>query len=244
MRTLIVTDHKQKWFEIADTAVLTARRYLEEPDSGGEGSVRVLNLCRIGRYQGRGYYVSLLAEDRGQRPPPDVKTVEDPKSQAHVQTLSAQLEPLVHETLHHDESDRFELDVHFGNHPAQRHQALAEQLFGKMRAPLLRALFIVRKRCNGWYGRRPWWDCRPSSSVPRHYSAFEEGSEMILLHGSRFRRRPWRVVEFVVVRIRAACERSAPLSFRHFHCHGYSLRFTLRLLGSSVAEQRKQHLAQ
>jgi leucyl aminopeptidase len=30
-----------------------------------------LNLCRTGRYQGRGYYVSLLAEARGQRPLPN-----------------------------------------------------------------------------------------------------------------------------------------------------------------------------
>jgi len=139
MRTVIVTDHGQAWFEIADAAVLTARRYLAEPDSGRD--VRVLNLCRTGRYQGRGYYVSLLAEARGQRPLPDVKTVEDLKSEPYVRTLSAQLEPLVQQTLHHDQSDRFELDAYLGKDPAQRHPALAETLFASVRAPLLRALF-------------------------------------------------------------------------------------------------------
>src|SRR5438105_2150102 len=142
MNTLIVTDQKQEWpFEIPGAAVQTARRYLTEPESGLDAGVRVLNLCRTGRYQGRGYYVSLLAEARGQRPLPDVKTVEDLKSEAYVRTLSAQLEPLVHETLHHDDSDRFELDVYLGKDPAQRHHALAEQLFASVRAPLLRALF-------------------------------------------------------------------------------------------------------
>jgi glutathione synthase/RimK-type ligase-like ATP-grasp enzyme len=141
MRTVFVTDQKQEWFEIPDAAVLTARRYLAEPDSIREATVQVLNLCRTGRYQGRGYYVSLLAEARGQRPFPDVKTVEDLKSEAHVRALSAQLQPLVHETLHHDESDRFELDVYLGQDPAQRHEALAEKLFASVRAPLLRALF-------------------------------------------------------------------------------------------------------
>src|SRR3954452_6495731 len=141
MKTLIVTEQKQPWFEVPDADVVAARRYLAEPDSGREADVRVLNFCRTGRYQGRGYYVSLLAEARGQRPLPDVKTVEDLKSEAHVQALSAQLESLVQETLHHDESDRFELDVYFGKDPAQRHQALAEQLFAKVCAPLLRALF-------------------------------------------------------------------------------------------------------
>src|SRR5438270_7264722 len=138
MKTVIVADQKQNWFEIPDATVVTARRYLSEPESGNQGSVRVINLCRTGRYQGRGYYVSLVAEARGERPLPEVKTVEDLKSEAYVRSLSAQLEPLVHETLHHDESDRFELDVYLGKDPAQRHQALAEQLFVSVSAPLYR----------------------------------------------------------------------------------------------------------
>jgi len=142
MNTLVVIDHKRQWpFEIPETPVVTARRYLAEPENGHEPSVRVLNLCRTGRYQGRGYYVSLLAEARGQRPLPDVKTVEDLKSEAHVRTLSARLQSLVDETLHHDESDRFELDAYLGKDPAERHPALAEQLFANVRAPLLRAVF-------------------------------------------------------------------------------------------------------
>lgn len=141
MRTVFVTDQKQEWFEIPDAAVLTARGYLAEPEGGRDARVRVLNLCRTGRYQGRGYYVSLLAEARGQRPLPDVKTVEDLKSETYVQALSAQLEQMVHETLHHDGSDRFELQVYVGKDPAQRHQAIAEKLFASVRAPLLRAVF-------------------------------------------------------------------------------------------------------
>ncbi len=141
MRTVFVTDQKQEWFDIPDAAVLTARGYLAQPESGREAGVRVINLCRTGRYQGRGYYVSLLAEARGQRPLPEVKTVEDLKSEDFVRALSAELEPLVHETLHHDESDRFELDVYLGMDPAQRHEPLAEKLFARVRAPLLRALF-------------------------------------------------------------------------------------------------------
>src|SRR5947208_15450745 len=139
MKTLVVTDQNHKWFEISDATVLTARRYLAEAESGDQGSVRVLNLCRTGRYQGRGYYVSLLAEARGQRPVPDVKTIGDLKSEAYVRALEAEIQPLVQETLHHDESERFQLDIYLGKHPT--HQALAEQLFARARAPLLRALF-------------------------------------------------------------------------------------------------------
>src|SRR5213595_3043313 len=117
MKTVVVTDQNQKWFEIADATVLTARRYLAEPESGNEGTVRVLNLCRTGRCQGRGYYVSLIAEARGQRPVPDIKTLEDLRSDAYVHALDAELQPLVRETLHHDESERFQIDVYLGTHP-------------------------------------------------------------------------------------------------------------------------------
>src|SRR3954468_10946363 len=139
MKAVIVTDQKQNWFEIPDATVLTARHYLAEPESGNEGSVRVLNLCGTGRYQGRGYYVSLVAEARGQPPVPDVKTIGDLKSEAYVRALGAEIQPLVQETLHHDESERYQLDICFGKH--RSHQALAEQLFARARAPLLRALF-------------------------------------------------------------------------------------------------------
>ena len=45
------------------------------------------------------------------------------------------------ETLHHDASDRFELDAYFGRDPAELHQALAQQLFANVKAPLLRTRF-------------------------------------------------------------------------------------------------------
>lgn len=53
MKTVVVTDQNQKWFEIPDATVLTGRRYLAEPESGNEGTVRVLNLCRDRREPSR-----------------------------------------------------------------------------------------------------------------------------------------------------------------------------------------------
>jgi len=143
MKTVVVGDQEQEWLDLSDASVVTARRYLAEPESGNQGDVRVLNLCRTGRYQGRGYYVSLLAEARGQRPVPDVKTIENLRSEAYVRALEAEIQPLVNETLHHDESERFQLEVYLGKHPG--HEALAEQLFARVRAPLLRVLFARKE---------------------------------------------------------------------------------------------------
>src|ERR1044072_7372684 len=131
MSNLIVTDQKHEWFEVGAATVVTARRYLAELENERDSGARVLNLCRTGRYQGRGYYVSLVAEARGQRPVPDIKSIGELKSDGWVRALEAEIQPLVQETLHHDESERFQLNVYLGKHPS--HRALAERLFARTR---------------------------------------------------------------------------------------------------------------
>jgi glutathione synthase/RimK-type ligase-like ATP-grasp enzyme len=142
LKAIFIIDRAQDWpFELPGSSVVTARSYLADPGSGGGGDAQVINLCRSDRYQGRGYYVSLLAEARGHRPLPDVKTIEDLKSDEQVHALGARLDDLANETLHHDESERFELDAYFGGDPAELHAPLAEQLFAHAKAPLLRSRF-------------------------------------------------------------------------------------------------------
>ncbi|HEV7578007.1 MAG TPA: RimK family protein [Caldimonas sp.] len=143
MKAIFVIDRSQDWpFELAGASVTTARTYLADSANDAGGGAQVINLCRSNRYQGRGYYVSLLGEARGHRPLPDVKTIEDLKSEERVHAVAAKLDELVHETLHHDASERFELDSYFGRDPADLHPALAQQLFAEAKAPLLRARFV------------------------------------------------------------------------------------------------------
>jgi glutathione synthase/RimK-type ligase-like ATP-grasp enzyme/gamma-glutamyl:cysteine ligase YbdK (ATP-grasp superfamily) len=56
--------------------VVEADRYLEGGGDLAEARVTVVNLCRSTRYGSRGYYVSLLADARGQQPIPSVETSE------------------------------------------------------------------------------------------------------------------------------------------------------------------------
>ena len=142
MKAIFVIDRRQDWpFELSGSSVMTAREYLAESATAAGTDAQVVNLCRSDRYQGRGYYVSLLAEARGQRPLPDVKTVEDLKSEEQVRTVAAKVDALANETLHHDASELFELDSYFGRDPAGQHAALAQQLYAKVKAPLLRSRF-------------------------------------------------------------------------------------------------------
>lgn len=142
LKIIFVIDRGQDWpFELPGCVVMTARTYLAEGALAARGDEKVINLCRSDRYQGRGYYVSLLSEARGHWPLPHVKTIENLKSAEHVQAIAARLEELVHETLQHDASERFELDAYFGRDPADLHPALARELFANVKAPLLRAYF-------------------------------------------------------------------------------------------------------
>src|SRR5689334_6652435 len=142
MNLLVVVNHPRDFpFDIEGARTVTARDYLTDPAYGENQPARVINLCRADRYQGRGYYVSLLAEARGHRPLPDVKTIEDVKSEARLEAVGAALDELVQETLHHDATERFELDAYFGRDPAELHPALAQQLFAQVAAPLLRCRF-------------------------------------------------------------------------------------------------------
>lgn len=74
-RPLIVVDQLEDWAPYAEgAAVASAADYLARPTSFPKVA-RVINLCRQGAYQSEGYYVSLLAEARGKRALPSVRTI-------------------------------------------------------------------------------------------------------------------------------------------------------------------------
>jgi glutathione synthase/RimK-type ligase-like ATP-grasp enzyme len=139
---LVVVHHPRDWpFEIEGTRIVTARDYLTDPAYSENGSARVLNLCRGDRYQGRGYYVSLLAEARGHRPMPEVKTLGDLHTADPNQHLPATFAEQVQRALATCGETTFTLDAYFGRDPRKKHDALAQQLFAVLRIPLLRAQF-------------------------------------------------------------------------------------------------------
>jgi glutathione synthase/RimK-type ligase-like ATP-grasp enzyme len=144
MTLLVVVHHPRDWpFDIAGTRIVTARDYLTDPAYSENQSARVLNLCRTDRYQGRGYYVSLLAEARGHRPLPDVKTLGDlQSSEAPDRLLPAAFGEHLQRALSANGESTFALDAFFGRDPAKQHDGLAQQLFAALRIPLLRANFL------------------------------------------------------------------------------------------------------
>jgi glutathione synthase/RimK-type ligase-like ATP-grasp enzyme len=143
MTMLVVVNHPRDWpYEIEGMRIVTARDYLTDPAYSENQSARVLNLCRTERYQGRGYYVSLLAEARGHRPLPEVKTLGDlQSSEPPDRLLPANFAEQLQRALAGSTEATCAVDAYFGRDPARCHDGLAQQLFAALRIPLVRAHF-------------------------------------------------------------------------------------------------------
>ncbi len=129
--------------------------YLANPDCETRRGTRVYNLCRSYSYQSMGYYVSLLAEARGQRPIPDVMTMQDLCGTAAIRLIPQALEELIQSSLHSLTTNDFVLSVYFGENLAKKYDRLSKELYGLFQAPLLRFKF----------SRRSKWRLRSASAI-------------------------------------------------------------------------------
>jgi glutathione synthase/RimK-type ligase-like ATP-grasp enzyme len=149
MLNLIVVNNPKDWqLELPDTEVVAAKNYLLDLRYTEMRNARVFNLCRSYRYQGLGYYVSLLAEARGQRVIPSTTTIQDIKSQSIPKIISQDLDELIQKSLHKLKSDKFILSVYFGKNLAKQYDVLSKQLYNILQAPIFTAHFNYNKK---WY---------------------------------------------------------------------------------------------
>ena len=139
---LLVVNHAREFpWNVPGAVVVSARDYLTGTQNSDARRAQVINLCRCDRYQSRGYYVSLLAEARGQRPLPEMKSVGDLSSGSVValdrEPFTSDLQRMLLGCM----DDDFAIDVVFGRDPSGRHDKLARAIFAALAAPLLRVSF-------------------------------------------------------------------------------------------------------
>jgi glutathione synthase/RimK-type ligase-like ATP-grasp enzyme len=140
---LVVTDNPLNTWSFGDGAELVdAQDYLTGERFVSMRRARVFNLCRSYAYQSVGYYVSLLAEARGQKPIPSVSTMQDLRLAPVVRVVGRELGDLIERTLSGVADSPFVLDVCFGRSMDSRHHRLARALYNHFPAPLLRARFM------------------------------------------------------------------------------------------------------
>ncbi len=123
--------------------VVTAREYL----AGGEDvssrrQVRVINLCRGYRYLSIGYYCSLLAEARGHKVVPSVRTIQELSSRELYGLVTEELNQRVQRLLGARRGGptptAYELTILFGQCEIKELQGLARQIFETFRCPILK----------------------------------------------------------------------------------------------------------
>ena len=115
MKKIIVVNNPKEWnLGVSDLEVMSSRDYLTHSKFATMRNVRVFNLARSYSYQSRGYYVSLLAEARGHKVIPNVKTILDLRSLSIVKVLSRDLDEVIQTSLGNKLKDEFILSIYFG----------------------------------------------------------------------------------------------------------------------------------
>lgn len=141
-KTIVVVETPSHWpLQIPGVEVVAARTYLTDRNYSLARQTRVFNLCRSYRYQSLGYYVSLLAQARGQKTIPSVTTIQDLKTPTIFRTISDDLDDLIQKSLAPLRSGEFTLSIYFGRNLAKRYERLSWNFFRLFEAPLLRVSF-------------------------------------------------------------------------------------------------------
>jgi glutathione synthase/RimK-type ligase-like ATP-grasp enzyme len=142
---LLVDDIKHWKKDYPGYPVTTVKDYLTNPQWPKQRNLRVINLCRDFSYQSLGYYASLLAEARGQRVLPSVRTLQDLSRKILYGPMIEDLDTLLNSALgkqpQNSDVARFEVMVQFGQCETEVLRPLARKLYEAFRMPLLRVEF-------------------------------------------------------------------------------------------------------
>ncbi|UXJ50126.1 RimK family protein [Pseudomonas citronellolis] len=158
-QVLIIVERKEDWASyIPSEDMLSAREYLEQPRGGeGDKKVQVINLCRNYKYLGLGYYCSLLAEARGHKVIPSVRTISELARKSLYGLALDDLEKSLGKALDQHpwaSTEGFTLSLYFGRTDFAPLQDVARQLFEAFPCPILLVDF---RKGDGWRiaGLRP-----------------------------------------------------------------------------------------
>lgn len=140
----IVVERREDWvpFYPSDN-LITFDEYIASDPSPDLPS-QVINLCRDYKYMGRGYYCSLLAEARGDRVLPNVRTINELSSRTMYSLGLTALEKIMQKkqsSIGADGTDRFQLLVYFGTTSISELQNTARQIFELFPCPVIAASF-------------------------------------------------------------------------------------------------------
>lgn len=145
----IVVDRATDWrpYYPSDDLIIAGDYLAREIPADQDSATHVINLCNGLDYLETGYYVSLLAQARGQRVLPSVETLNQLSRKALVDLQLESLAPLMDELARRGalQGDAFTLRVVFGECLEEGLGKLARRLFERLPCPLLEARFQRRQ---------------------------------------------------------------------------------------------------
>ena len=149
---VVVEQHKDWPSDALPARCMTVAEYLALAPGVLAPGTPILNLCRNYRYLSDGYYCSLLAEARGHRVYPSVKTINDLSRKAAYRIDTGELDLALDAVLAqqdpHAVPSEFTLDIFFGRTDFDLLAGLACSIFETFPAPLMRVEF---ERSDSWH---------------------------------------------------------------------------------------------
>ena len=139
-RLLILVERKEDWADyLPSESLMLAQDYLEHSDDFPHRT-QVINLCRHYKYLGQGYYCSLLAEARGHKVFPSVRTVSELSRKALYGVGLDDLERTLERALAnhpYGQTEAFTLSLYFGKASIAPLQEIGRQVFEAFPCPIL-----------------------------------------------------------------------------------------------------------
>lgn len=151
-QVVIIVERKEDWASYFPSEdVMSAQEYLEQaPESEIGKRVQVINLCRSYKYLGHGYYCSLLAEARGHKVIPSVRTISELTRKSLYGLALDDLDKALDKALNnhlYSNTEGFTLTLYFGKTNLEPLQELARQLFETFPCPIL---LIEFRKSTSW----------------------------------------------------------------------------------------------
>lgn len=166
----VVVSHRRDAEGIPAEIVTFADRYLEGGDSPGDARPVVVNLCRSYRYRSKGFYVSLLADARGQQVVPSVETLRGMADPYAVARSLAEAGIAAAETESADGAEMAETLAFFGTVADARFRAAAGVVYRSWPVPILRI---------GWVREDEQWKVSAVSPATLKQLSAEERAPLL-----------------------------------------------------------------
>ncbi|ARS53680.1 RimK family protein [Kushneria konosiri] len=147
-RLRIVVDHPSDWrpYYPSDDLISADDFLALEESTDQDRSTHVINLCSGLDYLETGYYVSLLAQARGQRVQPDVETLNQLKRKALIDLQLDGLNDMMADLNRRGalQGERLDLRVFFGDTGSESLARLGRRLFSHLPCPIMEARLVKR----------------------------------------------------------------------------------------------------